>query len=114
MVQKNIVQGVVVEQRTGNIVVKTQVRASRTGICRYEAQNDIVEQRQGKLVIDHNVLTEGDYVVMIMTATNKSTGKVVREKTTAIHPATVAVVEGSTITLPSGTVVGKDAGVQVV
>jgi hypothetical protein len=114
MVQKNLVQGVVVEQRTGNIVVKTQVRASRTGICRYEPQNDIVEQRQGKLIIDPNVLTDGDYVVMIMTATNKSTGKVVREKTTAVHPATVAVVEGSTITLPSGTVVDKDAGVQVV
>lgn len=109
-----MVQGIVIEQRTGNLVVKTQVRASRPGIARYEALNDVVEQKQGKVIIADGALEEGDYVVMIMTATNKTTGAVVREKTTAIYPSEVAVVEGSTITLPSGTVVDKDAGVPVV
>jgi hypothetical protein len=109
-----MVQGIVIEQRTGNLVIKTQVRASRPGIARYEALNDVIEQKQGKVIIADSALSEGDYVVMIMTATNEASGTVVREKTTAIFPSNVAVVEGSTITLPSGTVVDKDAGVRVV
>ena len=109
-----MVQGIVIKQRTGNLVVSATVRASRNGIARFEAQKDVIEQKQGKVVIDDSALTEGDFVVLIMTAKNETTGKVFREKTTAIYPLGVEVVEGSTITLPSGTVVDKDAGVQVV
>lgn len=109
-----MVQGIVIEQRTGNLVVKSTVRASRNGICRYKPMEDVIEQKQGTVVIDDSALVEGDFVVLIMTATNITSGKVVREKTTAIFPSQVGVVEGSTITLPSGTVVDKDSGVQVV
>lgn len=109
-----MVQGIVIQQRTGNLVITTTVRASRDGIARYEAQPDVIEQKQGKVIIKDSALVEGDYVVMVMTAKNATTGKVFREKTTAIYPGTVPVVEGSTITLPSGTVVGKDSGVLVV
>ncbi len=109
-----MVHGIVINQRSGNLVISTVVRASRTGICRYEAQKDVIEQKQGKVVIDDSALTEGDFVVSILTATNTVTGMVVREKTASIFPVGVEPTEGSTITLPSGTVVGKDAGVQVV
>ena len=115
MVQTSkIVQGVVTLQRTGNLVVSSTVRASRSGIARYEALDDVIEQKQGKVIIDEAALTEGDYVVIFMTVTNATSGKVVREKTTAIYPAQGGVVEASTITLPSGTVVGKDSGVLLV
>jgi hypothetical protein len=109
-----MVQGIVIQQRSGNLVITSTVRASRDGIARYEAQKDVIEQKQGKVIINDSALVEGDYVVIVMTAKNEASGKVVREKTTAIVPGTVPAVEGSTITLPSGTVVGKDSGVQVV
>lgn len=116
MVQTSkIVQGVVTLQRTGNLVVSATVRASRSGIARFEALEDVIEQKQGKVIIDDtSALNADDFVVIVMTAKNETSGKVVREKTTAIYPTQVGVVEGSTITLPSGTVVGKDSGVQVV
>jgi len=109
-----MVQGIVIQQRTGNLVVSSTVRASRSGIARYEALEDVIEQKQGKVIIDESLLREDDFVVVIMTAKNEASGKVVREKTTAIFPTQAGVVEGSTITLPSGAVVGKDCGVQVV
>lgn len=108
-----MVQSIVIKQRAGNLVIETVVRASRDGICRFEPQKDVIEQKQGKVVINDSALTEGDFVVSILTATNTVTGKVVREKTTAIFPAGLEPAEGSTITLPSGTVVGKDTGVRV-
>jgi hypothetical protein len=108
-----MVQGIVIKQHGGNLVITTVVRASRDGIARFEAQPDVIEQKQGLVIIDDSALTEGDFVVSIMTAKNETTGAVVREKTTSIFPVGIAPVEGSTITLPSGTVVDKDAGVQV-
>lgn len=109
-----MVQGIVIKQRSGNLVITTVVRASRDGIARFEAQHDVIEQQQGKVIINDSALSEGDFVVSIMTAKNEATGNVVREKTTSIYPVGIAPVEASTITLPSGTVVDKDAGVQVV
>ncbi|MCC7527108.1 MAG: hypothetical protein IT342_01225 [Candidatus Melainabacteria bacterium] len=109
-----MVHGIVIKQHAGNLVITTVVRASRNGIARFEAQADVIEQKQGKVIIDDSALTEGDFVVSIMTAKNSTTGAVVREKTTSIFPVGVQPVEASTITLPSGTVVDKDAGVQVV
>lgn len=114
MVKSKNVTGIVINQRTGNLVVSATVRASRNGIARFEAQHDVIEQKQGKVVIDDSALSEGDFVVSIMTAKNEATGNVVREKTTVIFPLGIEPVEGSTITLPSGTVVDKDAGVLVV
>lgn len=109
-----MVQGIVIQQRTGNLVVTSTVRASRSGIARFEALEDVIEQKQGKVIIDESALRADDFVVIIMTAKNEASGKVVREKTTAIFPSQAGFVEGSTITLPSGAVVGKDSGVQVV
>ncbi len=109
-----MVQGIVIQQRTGNLVVTSTVRASRSGIARFEALEDVIEQKQGKVIIDESALRADDFVVIIMTAKNEASGKVVREKTTAIFPSQAGFVEGSTITLSSGTVVGKDSGVQVV
>lgn len=109
-----MVRGIVIKQHGGNLVITTVVRASRNGIARFEAQPDVIEQKQGLVIIDDSALTEGDFVVSIMTAKNATSGAVVREKTTSILPVGVEPVEGSTITLPSGTVVDKDAGVQVV
>ncbi len=106
-----MVQGIVIEQRSGNLVIKTVVRASRN-ICEFTPQKDVIEQKQGTLKITD--AGDGDFVVGIMTATDSRTGNVVRQKTTTYFPLGVAPVEGSTITLPSGTVVDKDAGVPVV
>ncbi len=109
-----MVQGIVIKQRSGNLVITTVVRASRDGIAAFEAQSDIIEQKQGLVTIKEGALVEGDFVVSIMTAKNEETGDVVREKTTVIFPLGIEPVEGSTMTLPSGTVVDKDAGVRVV
>lgn len=108
-----MVQGIVIKQHAGNLVITTVVRASRDGIARFEAQPDVIEQKQGLVIINDSALAEGDFVVAIMTAKNETTGAVVREKTTSLFPAGLEPVEASTITLPSGTVVDKDAGVQV-
>lgn len=108
-----MVKGIVIKQAAGNLVITTVVRASRTGICRFDKTEDVIEQTQGKLVISDD-LNEGDFVVSVMTAVSNSTGKTIREKTNVIFPEGVEAVEEASITLPNGTVVGKDSGVAVV
>jgi hypothetical protein len=108
-----MVQGIVINQREGNLVISTTVRASRNGIAAFELDADVIEQKQGKVIIKEGSVQDGDFVVAIMTAKNEATGNVVRQKTTVLFPAGLAPVEDSTITLPSGTVVNKDSGVCV-
>ncbi len=108
-----MVKGIVIKQAAGNLVITTVVRASRPGICVFLKSEDVIEQTQGKLVISDD-LNEGDFVVSVMTAVSNSTGKTIREKTNVIFPEGVEAVEEASITLPNGTVVGKDSGVAVV
>lgn len=108
-----MVHGIIKKQVAGNLVIATEVRASRDGICRYESQPDIVEWKQGKVIIEDAALKDGDWVATIWTVTNKTTGEVTRAKTDVLFPAGVRVVEDCTITLPSGTVIDKDQGVRV-
>lgn len=108
-----MVQGIVINQREGNVVISTTVRASRNGIAEFELDADVIEQKQGKVIINDGTVNDGDFVVAILTAKNESTGNVVRQKTTVLFPAGIAPVEDCTITLPSGTVVNKDSGVCV-
>lgn len=113
MENNKIVAGIVTKNCTGNIRIETVIRASRSGIARFEQLTDVIEQTQGKVIIDKTALQEGDFVVTIMTAVNETTGKTLREKTTALFPIGLEPVEAGTITLPSGTSVGKDSGVRV-
>ena len=108
-----MVKGIVIKQVAGNLEITTVVRASRPGICSFKKTEDVIEQTQGTLVIADD-LNEGDFVVSVMTAVSKSTGKTIREKTSVIFPEGVDAVEEASITLPNGTVVGKDSGVAVV
>ncbi len=106
-----MVNGIITKEVLGNTEITTVVVASREGLATFTPQKDVIERRQGLLSIDESKLTADDYVVTFWSAKNSSG---TRYKTTVYTLAGSKMVEESTITLPSGTVVDKDAGVQVV
>lgn len=113
-----MVIGIVIKHVEGGIQIRREVRASRAGICRYEEIPDIIEQTQGKLIVDETALQPGDWVVEVMRVQRQrqrpATGlETLREETRSLLPQGFGPQKGTTLTLGDGTICGEGFGVHI-